>query len=146
MRFLLKSCLITGILILIVYGFKLRPLQKVKVDGKLICNGKAAKGIRIKMFELDDILFDDLMGKTKTGRNGRFYITGSAREISRIAPKLNIYHRCNQSRALCDVKIPIKIPTNKASYGSQEEPEIFHLGIIELGKRWPGQEDSDCIN
>lgn len=38
---------------------------------------------------------DDLMGETKTDRNGYFRVVGKIREISTIDPKLNVYHDCN---------------------------------------------------
>lgn len=38
---------------------------------------------------------DDKIASGRTDREGHFEISGTAREVSRITPKFNIYHDCN---------------------------------------------------
>lgn len=41
---------------------------------------------------------DDLMAEGKSKKNGSFFLSGSETEATKIDPKLNIYHNCNDER------------------------------------------------
>ncbi|RCN42743.1 Transthyretin-like family protein [Ancylostoma caninum] len=78
-------------------------MQSVGVKGKLVCNGKPAEGVKVKLYEKEICknyihafyVFDRKLDQGKTGAHGEFKLWGSAREISNIDPQLNIYHKCN---------------------------------------------------
>ncbi|CAA99912.2 Transthyretin-like family protein [Caenorhabditis elegans] len=117
-------------------------MQAVAVSGRLICNGRPATNIKIKLYE-NEILFDRLMEESRTDSNGQFRVSGSKREISRIDPKVNVYHKCNYN-GLCSKKFTIKIPKDYINRGSQAE-RTYDIGTLNLANKYPG-ESTDCIN
>ncbi|EPB69097.1 Transthyretin-like family protein [Ancylostoma ceylanicum] len=62
-------------------------VQSVGVKGVLMCGGEPAA------------VFDTKLAETLTDRDGFFKLWGSARELSDIDPRLDIYHRCNHHGA-----------------------------------------------
>ncbi|KIH61706.1 Transthyretin-like family protein [Ancylostoma duodenale] len=69
--------------------------QSVGVKGILRCNGKAAKGIEVKLYD-EDLVGLSLMAEAKTDQNGAFKLSGTDMDLrSDIDPILNIHHRCN---------------------------------------------------
>ncbi|CAL2045200.1 unnamed protein product [Caenorhabditis brenneri] len=117
-------------------------MQAVAVSGRLICNGRPATNIKLKLYE-NEILFDRLMEESRTDSNGQFRVSGSKREISRIDPKLNIYHKCNYN-GLCYKKFTIKIPKDYINNG-READRTYDIGTLNLANQYPGQ-STDCIN
>ncbi|RCN39992.1 Transthyretin-like family protein [Ancylostoma caninum] len=75
------------------YGINFK--QSVGAKGILRCNGRAAVGIQVKLYDEDPIV-DSLMAEAKTDRNGAFKLSGTDMDLtSDIDPILTIYHRCN---------------------------------------------------
>ncbi|RCN33875.1 Transthyretin-like family protein [Ancylostoma caninum] len=74
------------------YGINFK--QWVGVKGILRCNGKAAEGIHVKLYDEDSIV-DTLMAEDKTDKNGAFKLAGAAMDLtSDIDPILTITHSC----------------------------------------------------
>ncbi|CAP29095.2 Protein CBR-TTR-29 [Caenorhabditis briggsae] len=117
-------------------------MQSVAVSGRLICQGRPASNIKLKLYE-NEILFDRLMEEGRSDSNGQFRLSGSKREITSIDPKLNIYHKCNYN-GLCYRKFTIKIPKDFVNTGSQPE-RTYDIGTLNLANRYSG-ESIDCIN
>ncbi|RCN41372.1 Transthyretin-like family protein [Ancylostoma caninum] len=90
MQLLIFLSLIASSLAFLGFGTK----QSVAVSGRLICDGKPAAGVKVKLYEKEAIL-DVKMAEGKTNKNGEFYLSGYKTEISTIDPKVNIYHKCN---------------------------------------------------
>ncbi|VDN33998.1 unnamed protein product [Gongylonema pulchrum] len=70
--------------------------QSAGVKGQLLCKGKPAAGVKVKLYDNDrgpDL--DDLMDSGYTDANGMFTLSGTVDEITTIDPKLNIYHDCD---------------------------------------------------
>ncbi|KAF1751084.1 hypothetical protein GCK72_017636 [Caenorhabditis remanei] len=116
--------------------------QSVAVSGRLICNGRPAANIKLKLYE-NEIMFDRLIEEGRTDGNGQFRVTGSKREITTIDPKLNVYHKCNYN-GLCDQKFTIHIPKDFVTSGNQAS-RTFDIGTLNLANNFPGQ-STDCIN
>ncbi|EGT55576.1 hypothetical protein CAEBREN_24696 [Caenorhabditis brenneri] len=116
--------------------------QAVAVSGRLICNGRPAVNVKLKLYE-NEILFDRLMEESRTDGNGQFRVSGSKREITTIDPKLNVYHKCNYN-GLCDQKFTIHIPKDYVTSGNQAA-RTFDIGTLNLANNFPGQ-STDCIN
>ncbi|CAO4379836.1 unnamed protein product [Caenorhabditis nigoni] len=116
--------------------------QSVAVSGRLICNGRPAANIKLKLYE-NEILFDRLIQEGRTDSNGQFIVSGSKREITTIDPKLNVYHKCNYN-GLCDQKFTIKIPKDYVTSGDRAS-RTFDIGTLNLANNFPGQ-STDCIN
>ncbi|RCN24053.1 Transthyretin-like family protein [Ancylostoma caninum] len=71
--------------------------QSVGVKGILRCNGKAAKGIDVRLYD-EDLIGDSLMAETKTDQNGAFKLWGTDYDIrSDIDPILYFDHQCNHT-------------------------------------------------
>uniref|UniRef100_A0A1I7TQN8 Transthyretin-like family protein n=1 Tax=Caenorhabditis tropicalis TaxID=1561998 RepID=A0A1I7TQN8_9PELO len=117
-------------------------MQAVAVSGRLICNGRPAANVKLKLYE-NEILFDRLMEESRTDSNGQFRVSGSKREITSIDPKLNVYHKCNYN-GLCYKKFSIKIPKDYVNSGRQAE-RTYDIGTLNLANQYPGQ-STDCIN
>ncbi|WKX94967.1 hypothetical protein Q1695_011876 [Nippostrongylus brasiliensis] len=116
--------------------------QSVAVSGRLICNGAPAAGVKVKLYE-KEITFDRKMAEGRTNSNGEFLLSGSKREISKIDPKVNIYHKCNYN-GLCYKKLGITIPDNYITDGSKPRM-TYDIGTLNLANKFKG-ESIDCIN
>ncbi|CAD5214361.1 unnamed protein product [Bursaphelenchus xylophilus] len=128
------------------FVFGARPQQSVSVVGRLTCDGKPAKDVKIKLYDKDTFTFDDLMGKATTDASGTFRVEGTANEVTNIQPKVNIYHRCNYSPLIptCYQKFAIRVPTNYITKGPRAA-KTFDLGTLNLAGKMSGQ-STDCIN
>ncbi|KJH47880.1 Transthyretin-like family protein [Dictyocaulus viviparus] len=124
-----------------LFGFIGRQ-QSVDVTGRLFCNGVPAKRVKVKLYDKDPI-FDRKLDQSYTNDHGEFHVTGSAREITRIDPKINIYHKCGYFGP-CYKKLPIKIPKSFISYGKRPT-KTYDIGAINLANKFKG-ETIDCIN
>ncbi|KAK0396676.1 hypothetical protein QR680_001809 [Steinernema hermaphroditum] len=70
--------------------------QSVAVRGKLLCGGKPASDILVKLVDDDrgpDP--DDLLDSTYTSDEGIFLLKGGTMELTDIDPEIRIYHDCN---------------------------------------------------
>ncbi|KAL4001923.1 Transthyretin-like family protein [Acanthocheilonema viteae] len=120
-------------------------MQSTRASGTLMCNGRPASGVLIKLYD-DDRGFDtdDFMGETKTDSRGNFDISGHLREMSRIDPKINIYHDCNDEFKPCQRKVSITIPDTYITAGKTPR-KSYNAGTLELAGKFPG-ETRDCIH
>jgi len=133
-----------AVLIIPTYAL-LGRTQSAGVHGKLICNGKPAAGVKVKLYDDDrGIDTDDLMGETKTDSDGFFSVSGHTDEFTTIDPKFNIYHDCNDGVKPCQRKFTIKIPDSYVSDGKTPK-KLYDGGVINLDGH-PGDESRDCLN
>ncbi|PAV55854.1 hypothetical protein WR25_24946 isoform A [Diploscapter pachys] len=116
--------------------------QSTAVRGQLMCNGRPASGVKVKLYE-KEATFDVKMAEGVTDNNGYFQLQGYKTEISTIDPKLNIYHKCNYN-GLCYKKIGMTIPDQFVSSG-RNPSKVFDIGQINLASQFTGQ-TTDCIN
>uniref|UniRef100_A0A0N5A2R2 Transthyretin-like family protein n=1 Tax=Parastrongyloides trichosuri TaxID=131310 RepID=A0A0N5A2R2_PARTI len=122
--------------------------QAVAAEGYLMCNGKPATDAKIKLYDADTFTKDDKMAETRTDSRGYFKLSGYSSEITRIDPKLNIYHKCTKSinpmKKICYQKFSIKIPKSYITTGTQAA-KTYNAGQLELSGKFPGQ-TTDCLN
>ncbi|KHJ94761.1 Transthyretin-like family protein [Oesophagostomum dentatum] len=123
-------------------GIGLGRRQSAAVMGRLTCNEEPARGIKVKLVE-KQIVFDRLMDEDRTDVYGDFYLNGSEREITKIDPKLNIYHKCNYD-GFCKRRFSITIPDNFITEGTVPA-KTFDIGTINLASKFAG-EIIDCLN
>ncbi|MFH4976399.1 hypothetical protein AB6A40_003108 [Gnathostoma spinigerum] len=123
----------------------LGTVQSVAVKGQLLCDGKPAKNVKLKLYDVDFADPDDLMAEGKTDTNGTFLLKGHETEVTNIDPKLNIYHNCNDERHECLRKVEIHIPSDFITQGETEPKKTFNVNVIDLKAKLPG-ESRDCIN
>ncbi|CAI4231918.1 unnamed protein product [Auanema sp. JU1783] len=116
--------------------------QSVAVQGRLLCNGKPASNVKVKLYE-KEFFKDVLLEEGRTNSNGEFRLSGSKSEISTIDPKVNVYHRCDYI-GICYRKFGITIPDNYVSRG-RNPSRAYDIGTINLGNKFNG-ETTDCIN
>ncbi|RCN37956.1 Transthyretin-like family protein [Ancylostoma caninum] len=96
--------------------------QFVGVKGRLTCNGKPAKGVRVTYHLFDfhhPTAFDD------TNENGAFKLKGRAIKIQGIKPLLKINSNCNNKNPLQNKTITKEIPWNPSKY-------LPNIGVLEL--------------
>uniref|UniRef100_A0A1I7UZA7 Transthyretin-like family protein n=1 Tax=Caenorhabditis tropicalis TaxID=1561998 RepID=A0A1I7UZA7_9PELO len=117
-------------------------LQSVSVSGRLICDGRPAAGVKVKMYEKEFFL-DRKMAEVYTDVNGIFTVTGRKREISTIDPKVNVYHKCNYM-GLCYKKFGITIPDDYITWGNVPE-RTYDIGTLNLANKYTGT-TTDCLN
>uniref|UniRef100_A0AC35TZV4 Transthyretin-like family protein n=1 Tax=Rhabditophanes sp. KR3021 TaxID=114890 RepID=A0AC35TZV4_9BILA len=119
--------------------------QTVGVKGKLLCSGKPASGILVKLYDDDSgIDTDDLMAKTKTDNSGTFSMSSHAYEIMTIDAKINIYHDCEDGFMPCQRKLTVYVP-DKYVFSGDHADEFYDAGVIELSGKFKG-ETRDCIH
>ncbi|CAJ0576267.1 unnamed protein product, partial [Mesorhabditis spiculigera] len=118
--------------------------QSVAVKGRLQCNGQPYRGALIKLYDKDTLGKDDRLGSVKSDGQGYFQVSGHAREITKIDPKYNIYHDCNDGMKPCQRKFHISIPSSYINKGKNPS-KVFDAGVIELAGKYPG-ESRDCIH
>ena len=122
---------------------KARPQQTIGVRGVLKCNGKPAGRVLVKLYDHDTFTFDDKIASGRTDAQGNFEISGTGHEISRVTPKFNIYHDCQDFKP-CQRKVSITIPKSYITSG-KEAKKVYDAGTIELAGTFPG-EARDCIH
>ncbi|GMT17968.1 hypothetical protein PFISCL1PPCAC_9265, partial [Pristionchus fissidentatus] len=119
--------------------------QSAAVVGTLMCNGRPASGVRVKLYDDDtgpDL--DDLMDEGTTDSQGRFSLSGTTDEALTIDPKVNIYHDCDDGLWPCQRRITIFVPSSYVSSG--KNPKMtYNAGSIELAGKFEG-ETRDCIH
>ncbi|KAK6048722.1 Transthyretin-like family protein [Cooperia oncophora] len=126
---------------------QVRTLQSTAVKGKLLCNGKPYEKARLKLYEVDPRKFffmDTLMDEAFSDKDGQFKLKGNDTEWSKIDPKLNIYHNCEDEKVECWRKVQIIIPDDYVTEGG-EPNKTFDIGILNLNAKLPG-ETRDCLN
>ncbi|GMT17971.1 hypothetical protein PFISCL1PPCAC_9268, partial [Pristionchus fissidentatus] len=117
--------------------------QSAAAVGQLLCNGRPASGVLVKMYDDDtgpDL--DDFMGEGRTDGNGRFSLRGTTDEALTIDPKINIYHDCNDRLTPCQRRITIFVPNSYVSSG-KNPTKTYNAGTIELAGQFSGEE-RDC--
>ncbi|CAJ0605786.1 unnamed protein product [Cylicocyclus nassatus] len=122
---------------------QLRTLQSTAVEGKLLCNGKPYEKARVKLYEVDPLI-DTLMAEQLSDKDGYFKLSGNDTEWSKIDPKLNIYHNCEDENVECWRKVSIRIPVEYVTEGGVPE-KTFDIGTLNLNAKLPG-ETRDCLN
>ncbi|KAI6184957.1 Transthyretin-like protein 5 [Aphelenchoides bicaudatus] len=119
-------------------------VQSAGVKGVLICNGKPAANVKVKLYDEDTTDLDDLLQEGLTDEDGKFELSGKETEITQIDPKLNIYHDCNDESLPCLKKFSIYIPKDYVSEGPSPR-KIFDAGTLNLSGKFSG-EGRDCLN
>uniref|UniRef100_A0A915DKJ5 Uncharacterized protein n=1 Tax=Ditylenchus dipsaci TaxID=166011 RepID=A0A915DKJ5_9BILA len=118
--------------------------QSAAVQGSLMCFGKPASNVVVKLYDEDTPDPDDLLEAGKTDSRGCYSLQGFTDEITTIDPKLNIYHDCNDGIKPCQRKFTLYIPKAYVSKG-QIAKKIYNAGVLELSGKFPG-ETRDCIH
>lgn len=149
-------------------------MQAVAVSGRLICNGRPATNIKIKLYENEirkfyyeiafrkNITFECLIDSWKKAvqiqmdnseflaQNEKFQgLTQKSTFITNaIIMGLDLcvcqFFKLNVNFQLCSKKFTIKIPKDYINRGSQAE-RTYDIGTLNLANKYPG-ESTDCIN
>ncbi|KAF8359041.1 hypothetical protein PRIPAC_94036 [Pristionchus pacificus] len=119
--------------------------QSAAVVGTLMCQGRPAGNVKVKLYDDDtgpDL--DDLMAEGTTDSQGRFSLSGWTDETLTIDPKVNIYHDCDDGIMPCQRRITIFVPSSYVSSG-KNPTKTYNAGVIELAGKFSGEE-RDCFN
>ncbi|VDN30241.1 unnamed protein product [Gongylonema pulchrum] len=88
------------------FGGLIGRVQSAGVRGTLMCNGRPANRVLVKLYDDDrGIDMDDFMGEAKSDSQGNFEVSGYIHEMSPIDPKINIYHDCNDGWKASNVEL-----------------------------------------
>ncbi|GMR46446.1 hypothetical protein PMAYCL1PPCAC_16641 [Pristionchus mayeri] len=117
--------------------------QSIAVKGQLMCNDKPANNVRIKLYD-DDALIDDHLASSESNADGSFNISGTDNEVTRLDPKINIYHDCDDGFTPCQRRITIYIPRKYITKGLHAD-QVYDAGVIQLAGKFSG-ETRDCIH
>uniref|UniRef100_A0A0N4V0B6 Transthyretin-like family protein n=1 Tax=Enterobius vermicularis TaxID=51028 RepID=A0A0N4V0B6_ENTVE len=119
--------------------------QSAGVRGYLMCGNKPAANVLVKLYDDDrGVDADDLMAEGRTDSRGHFQLQGHTDEFTKIDPKLNIYHDCENTNALCKRKVTFWIPDDYISSG-ETPSKIYDVGSINLALKYDG-ETHDCLH
>nr|CDJ87828.1 unnamed protein product [Haemonchus contortus] len=136
-------CFVILILLPLCDGlFGIGRMQSVAVEGTLECNGEPARKVKVKLYD-KGVLIDKKLDQGRTDSSGWFRLSGSKREISRIDPKLNIYHKCAY-HGPCKRKLSLDIPKKFITKGRYPK-KTYNIGTLNLASKFKG-ETIDCIN
>ncbi|MFF3215440.1 transthyretin-like family protein [Streptomyces sp. NPDC002886] len=120
-----------------------KRVQSVGARGTLLCQGRPAANIKVKLFDRDLVLIDDLLSETRTDGQGRFELSGATDEVATINPHFAIYHDCNDGVRPCQRKFSTDIPNAYITNGPTPSM-VFDAGTLELEGRRAG-ETRDCL-
>ncbi|CAD6187941.1 unnamed protein product [Caenorhabditis auriculariae] len=118
--------------------------QSAAVKGRLMCNGKPAAGIKVKLMESDNSFGpgfldrDDKMAESKTSGDGSYQLGGNSKEITTIEPYLAIFHDCNDGLTPCQRVVRINIPKSYVESGNAAK-KSYDAGSLELSGKFPGE-------
>ncbi|KAI6184764.1 hypothetical protein M3Y97_00631300 [Aphelenchoides bicaudatus] len=142
MRFFLLLALVSCFFVYSAWA--LGKLQSVAVNGTLMCKKKPYANVKVKLYEVDFADPDDLLMEGRSLKNGTFYLEGFEEEIGQIAPKVNIYHNCEDEKRECLRLIEISVPADHIFDGKKAK-KVFDIGVLNLEAFYPG-ESRDCHN
>uniref|UniRef100_A0A7E4VAF8 Transthyretin-like family protein n=1 Tax=Panagrellus redivivus TaxID=6233 RepID=A0A7E4VAF8_PANRE len=142
---IMKSSLVLLLLCGTAVAIGIGRKQAAGVRGQLVCDGKPANGVKVKLYDDDrGIDTDDLLDQGKTDSQGHFELAGYTHEFTTIDPKLNIYHDCNDGLTPCQRKVTIFLP-DKYVFSGEKPKDYYEAGTIELAGKFKGEE-RDCLN
>uniref|UniRef100_A0A0N4ZLX8 Transthyretin-like family protein n=1 Tax=Parastrongyloides trichosuri TaxID=131310 RepID=A0A0N4ZLX8_PARTI len=117
--------------------------QATGAMGRLICNGKPAAKVLVKLYDENISFFpDNLLATTYTDSDGYLKVEGYAYGFSWIDPKVVIYHDCNvisTGSKRCFQRITFYIPKNYINYGRRTK-RYYNIKDVELGIKYDGQD------
>uniref|UniRef100_A0A915CNT7 Transthyretin-like family protein n=1 Tax=Ditylenchus dipsaci TaxID=166011 RepID=A0A915CNT7_9BILA len=145
MKYSVVDCLVLLALFGLANGIGMRTKQAVGAKGYLTCDGKPASNVLVKIYDKDRFVsMDDKIANTKTDSRGFFQLQGTAREMTKIDPKLYIYHDCNDGFKPCQRRVSLMIPDKYVNDGDRPKT-LYDAGTIELAGKFSG-ETRDCIH
>ncbi|EFO14072.1 hypothetical protein LOAG_14451 [Loa loa] len=126
-------------------SLKIGRKQSTAVKGVLMCNGKPAVNVKVKLYnDGKGRYIKDFMDEGTTDSEGRFLLKGHEISISDIDPMLKLYHDCDDENARCLKKYSIVIPNGFVSEGL-EPIRTFDTGKLNLAGKF-FDEGRECIN
>ncbi|EYC09097.1 hypothetical protein Y032_0062g3351 [Ancylostoma ceylanicum] len=111
--------------------------QSVGVEGTLLCNGKAAAGVDLLLYDIE-VLENTALHRGRTDKSGHFKLWGTKIETTDIEPELLLYHQCNfkQKNPYCAKKKRIPIPSKYIVQGTSVK-KYYNIGRLDLSSnKW----------
>uniref|UniRef100_A0A915B9G5 Transthyretin-like family protein n=2 Tax=Parascaris univalens TaxID=6257 RepID=A0A915B9G5_PARUN len=128
---MLFEILLTTLLMIDMTDSFLGNTQNIIVSGMVGCGNRAQNNAVIELREYDRFPdSDDVLARTKTGRRGKFKLTGRHKEMMGIEPYLRIKHHCvnGYNRKECNASFEYPIP--KKYVGGHYFMGIINLSIV----------------
>ncbi|KAM3720083.1 Transthyretin-like protein [Dirofilaria immitis] len=126
-------------------SLKIGRKQSTAVKGVLMCNGKPAANVKVKLYNYSrDRYRKSSMDEGRTDSEGRFLLKGREISITGIDPMLKLYHDCDVENTQCLKEFSILIPNDFVSE-DLEPKKTFDTGTLNLaGKIF--DEGQECVN
>ncbi|GMT09109.1 hypothetical protein PFISCL1PPCAC_406, partial [Pristionchus fissidentatus] len=106
--------------------------QSIAVTGTLLCGGKPASEVRIKLWEEDSGPDpDDLLDQGYTDKEGKFRLSGGTAELTPIDPVFKVYHDCDDGVLPGSRKVKFGLPKSYITQG-KTPTKTFDIGIVNL--------------
>ncbi|KAI6183443.1 TransThyretin-Related family domain [Aphelenchoides bicaudatus] len=102
--------------------------QSAGARGRLMCKGRPASGLQVKLFDHDTFTPDDKMSSTITQNDGSFNVVGRKSEVGAVRPDVKIYHKCGHIFTKCH---KIRIPSDFVVWGDSPR-SIYDVGTLNL--------------
>ncbi|CAJ0963409.1 unnamed protein product, partial [Mesorhabditis belari] len=123
--------------------------QSVRAVGRLLCSGKPAVNVSIRLYD-DDIFTKDTMQMARSNHLGHFEVEGVDEEITWIDPYIDFYHQCEIDNVIerqqCMRTATVGIPQDYISSSAIIE-KTFELGDFELRNLYAsGNNQKRCVN
>ncbi|CAI4226274.1 unnamed protein product [Auanema sp. JU1783] len=121
----------------------------VAVKGTLVCGGKPAANVKVRLFRVKQTKSDDLnqiLDESLTGPSGMFEVEGNTNGFplneTDITPTVSFYHSCDEDAAKVTKngyrKFDYNVPYDYVTLG-QKAKKTFDIGTMNLQVLFPGE-------
>ncbi|ULT91022.1 hypothetical protein L5515_008796 [Caenorhabditis briggsae] len=106
--------------------------QSYGVHGQFSCGESPAKGITVKLYDLDRYSHEnDLLDEGVTNGFGNITLSGGTAELTRIEPMLEVIHDCNDGGKVGNRKSKFLLPQVYITYGTKAL-KTYDIGNVNL--------------
>ncbi|TKR82068.1 hypothetical protein L596_015844 [Steinernema carpocapsae] len=100
MRTLLLLSVLLGLFVFTSTQITEAVVRSVGVNGKVLCGGQPAEGVKIRLFRTKNDDLKDMLDYKTTGSDGRFSLEGNTagRSVDEadLIPTVRVYHNCDE--------------------------------------------------
>ncbi|CEF68440.1 Transthyretin-like family-containing protein [Strongyloides ratti] len=107
-------------------------LQGIKVEGRILCKKVPVSDLEI-ILKNENLLFDNILSKGKTNKDGYFVLSGKDNELSRIVPYVQITWTCPKEYILSHYdSMKFYVLENATVYYYDYFKYYYNFGVIDL--------------
>uniref|UniRef100_A0A0K0E5S5 TNase-like domain-containing protein n=1 Tax=Strongyloides stercoralis TaxID=6248 RepID=A0A0K0E5S5_STRER len=117
------------------------------VKGRVLCDGKPLKNIKMKLDKFIEKQRDEKLATGKTKKNGDFYLVGKMKGFTGYNVRVKLWHKCYNRKffeKFCYYKYIPDLPFGKMDTTKRGEYIIYNLKDVKLSKKGRSGE-RDCF-